>query len=1833
MNYKQIRVVLAVFFVLLLSGVLFAQARPARQINLAPGMAGTPRSMPFEPLPVEKHQEKIKTIKALVPYEDLYKVLQQDVGKYFILPIEEYEELKAAKEASLQTKKPEKPLPPKAYQIESARFEGVISENFAVINGYFRIETFIDKWHEIPLITGSLGIKSAKLNGIDSSVKSSDIYQRSARIVNYAASKNNVLQQAISKGTVRRDNLSQKNWQDSIFSIPINGQGTHECRITFMVPIDNQNDIFSMQFGLAPVPLVFMQYTTEDFLMAVENTSFQDYTVSEKDARISTFIGWLGASSEMKLSWRRRYARPVSVPEPDVAIIKAIDEEGVDQAEEMIEEEKPVIIEPLVYARSNTIVTIDETRVIGHKTFEYTISKAAVSSFTFLLPENSKISSVIADRNHSQRQIRDGSERKLIVDFMTGRENNCKIEIDYEAPVDLSSPVIGIPEIKPLNIERELGTIAIEALASVEVQPGNTEANPLSRGIHPLDPVEVPQFLKDKTERTILLAYRHNISPTGILVAIKRYDDVPQQTIVADSYDAKTTFTTNQTSNTLLNLRIRNNNKQYLYLTLASGSEVVSAFAGNTALNPLTSKQAHKNRVQIPLEMSSIVGQPVEMDLQILVKQPVPELDWRGNMDFQVPLIDIPVSRFNWNLYAPADYYLFNFNGTVKQIQEPQPPFFFRGFVDLMKLVIQVVSDPAIVVVIGFSVFIFLLIVSRKLLFAIVKGIWDFIWATFAFIFGGARFRLVELMIVIAIIAALVSIATPNFRKSRGQAREKACQANQRVILGAVEMYNMDQETPMKDLRLDLLLKHSYLRAEITPPTPGCSYYASGDLSSNGVICCRVHGSIEHPIDPGQDKSVFASKASSQRSRRDVSREAYMPTSTMSAMPQTDRMAVPVTDSFGAAKTPGMRPIRSKFIVTANQYNLSRDLVIAETDEEGVLVANSTSPSVRFSYLDINFIRIGNILAFVIAFFGAIYFVAGSVMQVNSKLWFAALLIVFLSVIDLKLDAFGESANAGFWLAMFMAFIWKTGWLISKYKDCFAVIPANSAVDNDMAEPAIDIDMVDPGSDKSGRASTAAMLLMVLLAVAAFSFPAFASDVREIRVMAPFQDITKVIPANDRVVIIPENDYEYLRNIVASEEPQIKAPQDFSFESVNYEGTVNDNGVRFKATIRLNLFNEGWKQIELLSRSAVPSYASINGQPLSLSLINNSYGFMTRETGAREVMVDFFVPMSSSEFGHTSNFTLPTLPVGVSSLQISVNEKDSEIWIDPGILLPAHKTEEKATFYAVLPPTSQVNVELYRNMMAVPEIPEKIEKDADVAQDTEKPVVIEEKTRVSIAAVNLLSLREGFVSGFNNFELRVVAGSGVDSVEFSIPDGFRILKVEGLHVETWNMIENPGDRVLDVLFKSRVRGDVKLSVEYEEDVPDLTEVPYEVREIVLIGAEQSYGLLGIGCLQSFEVSVDSAPQGYSPIVPPEFLKSWKGEVPEKTPYAFRFLRHPNSLVLTVGRPEDISLQTAVIDKAEAMTLISAEGFVLTRVVYEVRNNSQQFLKIKLPQIGSDTTELWSTQVAGQSVRAGYDEANEVYNLPIIRSPIRNNDSKPFPVEIVYAIRTKAPLRAVQQTYLELPATHLSISELSWVLYLPDGYELMREDGNVDRIDGVAEIKFLNDPSYFAAAQEAQRRSQRNLQMQQMQQMQVMGNIGESQKQRVFGMAGILPVKFNIPTTSWQTNFSMLQIDPEGKPPYIRGMLVNPRKDRGFLFQLIMILIGIIAAIAFVRIFISPKKFRWFMVLAVTMVAVSSAFYLKLYQADQFIIMGFATTFGLFIFYRFFGHKPLESEEA
>ncbi len=94
----------------------------------------------------------------------------------------------------------------------------------------------------------------------------------------------------------------------------------------------------------------------------------------------------------------------------------------------------------------------------------------------------------------------------------------------------------------------------------------------------------------------------------------------------------------------------------------------------------------------------------------------------------------------------------------------------------------------------------------------------------------------------------LAPLLVPNFRKAREQGREKACYANQRVLLGAIEMYNMDHSVMLTAYNPSvepLLVQGQYLKTAITKPEQGCAYYGVNLNDKNGGMCCAMHGGVE----------------------------------------------------------------------------------------------------------------------------------------------------------------------------------------------------------------------------------------------------------------------------------------------------------------------------------------------------------------------------------------------------------------------------------------------------------------------------------------------------------------------------------------------------------------------------------------------------------------------------------------------------------------------------------------------------------------------------------------------------------------------------------------------------------------------------------------------------------------------------------------------------------------------------------------------------------------------------------------------------------------------------
>jgi len=104
-------------------------------------------------------------------------------------------------------------------------------------------------------------------------------------------------------------------------------------------------------------------------------------------------------------------------------------------------------------------------------------------------------------------------------------------------------------------------------------------------------------------------------------------------------------------------------------------------------------------------------------------------------------------------------------------------------------------------------------------------------------------FTLVEIMIVVAIIGMLVSIAIPSYARSRRVAQKTTCVANLQVIDGAIEDWAMETK---KDSGQPVTYQDisAYLKNKVICPSGGTSFEDSYQITCVDAppVCLRVPG-------------------------------------------------------------------------------------------------------------------------------------------------------------------------------------------------------------------------------------------------------------------------------------------------------------------------------------------------------------------------------------------------------------------------------------------------------------------------------------------------------------------------------------------------------------------------------------------------------------------------------------------------------------------------------------------------------------------------------------------------------------------------------------------------------------------------------------------------------------------------------------------------------------------------------------------------------------------------------------------------------------------------------
>lgn len=274
-------------------------------------------------------------------------------------------------------------------------------------------------------------------------------------------------------------------------------------------------------------------------------------------------------------------------------------------------------------------------------------------------------------------------------------------------------------------------------------------------------------------------------------------------------------------------------------------------------------------------------------------------------------------------------------------------------------------------------------------------------------------------------------------------------------------------------------------------------------------------------------------------------------------------------------------------------------------------------------------------------------------------------------------------------------------------------------------------------------------------------------------------------------------------------------------------------------------------------------------------------------------------------------------------------------------------------------------------------------------------------------------------------DLEIKSGA-LDTIALHLPENLNVLEVSAPSLRRYAV----EDRTLRVELTQPMTGRLTIEVLAERITGEEEEL--ELPFASAADAEIERGRIGVEALAPFQIDVARAAR-LSPIDPSELPERLRLRTDNPILHAYRYAQAERTpeLSVRITRHANVSIPHASIEDASYRTLYTHDGLAVTNATLVVRNEREQFLRVRLPAGSS----VWSARVNGREEpparEHGSDEDEPVILLHVVSS------AEPFTIELAYA--TPVPeLGAFGRLFTELPAYDVAVARSRWELALPDG---------------------------------------------------------------------------------------------------------------------------------------------------------------------------------------------------
>ncbi len=494
-------------------------------------------------------------------------------------------------------------------------------------------------------------------------------------------------------------------------------------------------------------------------------------------------------------------------------------------------------------------------------------------------------------------------------------------------------------------------------------------------------------------------------------------------------------------------------------------------------------------------------------------------------------------------------------------------------------------------------------------------------------------------------------------------------------------------------------------------------------------------------------------------------------------------------------------------------------------------------------------------------------------------------------------------------------------------------------------------------------------------------------------------------------VDLPWKDFEaLLRWSIERKKPkETPPPTDYIVTSSTYTGMLGEKSAEITLAMKIAILRkDGWKRIPVLPGTVALKDSTVP-EGLHVNTTGGAYEILTEKSGTFDVSFTFAVAVTRS--GGVNSLSMSRVAGGPSVVQLTVGGKDVDVKVTGAQSITAKGQDDKTVVAAALAPSKTLSVTWERAIPKAPAAPTKL--------------YAETRTLVAVA--------DGLLLCQENVNYNILH-SPVRELKLTVPAGASVLTVTGSNVQDWR-VSKTGE--LAVVLSRETVGYFNLRIAYEQVIKDAPAVPV----IRTVGAERERGFVGVVALANVELASGKI-AGAREVDVRQLPADIAAMTSQPVLLAYRYVGADFTLPLAIKKHGEVAVLVTIADNALYTIMQLNDGRRMTKVVLSVRNNRNQFLRIKMPA----GAEIWSAAVSGRNVTPAKDEKGNVL-VPLVRSSSTSRELTSFPVELVYVETPAATAPAEGKLTVNLPTLGVPAMHIMCNYYLPaEGTYTVRSGG-------------------------------------------------------------------------------------------------------------------------------------------------------------------------------------------